>query len=174
MKILIFTEGTILMPSSAVNLSRKERVKQSASQSNDVKNFRNYIPNGNAVSKIKNWKNQGAEIYYLTSSVTTEKIDDIRYVLKQNNFPDSQNLLFRKNDEAYKDVSEHLMPDIFIEDDCESIGGEPEMTYPHIKPELQKNIHSIIVKEFEGINDLPDLIAELLSYGKKTYKKNNS
>ncbi len=161
MKILIFTEGTVLMPSSAINLSRKERVKQSATQSDDVKNFRNYIPNGNAVSKIKNWKNQGAEIYYLTSSTTPQKVDDIRYVLKQYHFPDSQNLLFRKENEAYKDVAEHLMPDIFIEDDCESIGGEAEMTYPHINYDIQKKIHSIIVKEFEGIDHLPDTIADL-------------
>lgn len=53
------------------------------------------------------------------------------------------------------------MPDIFIEDDCESIGGEVEMTYPYINPEIQKKIHSIIVKEFEGIDHLPSSIVEL-------------
>jgi len=161
MKILIFTEGTALMPSSARDLSREERVKQSASESDDVKNFRSYIPNGEAVSKIQNWENQGAEIYYLTSSSTAQKVDDIRFVLTTFKFPDAQNLLFRKEGQEYKDVAEELMPDIFIEDDCESIGGEAEMTYPHIKPELKPKIHSIIVKEFAGIDHLPDSIIDL-------------
>ncbi len=152
------------MHSTARNLSRAERVKQSASESDDVKNFRSYIPNGNAVSKIQNWKNQGAEIYYLTSSTTLEKVDDIHFVLQLNNFPDSQNLLYRHGNEAYKDVAERLMPDILVEDDCESIGGEVEMTYPHINPQLKPNIHSIIVKEFEGIDSLPDNIIDLKDF----------
>jgi len=53
------------------------------------------------------------------------------------------------------------MPDILIEDDCESIGGQAEMTYLHIKPEFKKLIKSIPVKEFGGINHLPDDIKEL-------------
>jgi len=164
MKILIFTEGTALMHASARYVSREERVKQSSSKSDDVKNFRNYIPNGNAVLKIQNWKNQGAEIYYLTSSTTPKKVDDTCFVLRKYNFPDHQNLLFRKENEAYKDVAEQLMPAIFIEDDCESIGGEIEMTYPHIHSELQKKIHSIIVKEFAGIDHLPSDIKNLKTF----------
>ncbi len=53
------------------------------------------------------------------------------------------------------------MPDIIIEDDCESIGGLTEMVYPHIQPELQQGIVSIVVKEFEGIDNLPDAITDL-------------
>ncbi len=48
------------------------------------------------------------------------------------------------------------MPGIIIEDDCESIGGEVEITYPHIKSELKARIQSIVVKEFSGIDNLPD------------------
>ncbi len=44
---------------------------------------------------------------------------------------------------------------------CESIGGQTEMVYPHIQPELQQRIVSIIVKEFEGIDYLPDAITDL-------------
>lgn len=54
------------------------------------------------------------------------------------------------------------MPDVLIEDDCESIGGEKEMVYPHIKPELRTKIKSIVVEEFEGIDHLPDEIDLLL------------
>lgn len=46
-------------------------------------------------------------------------------------------------------------------DDCESIGGEPEMTYPHIRADLKPKIKSIVVKEFQGIDHLPDSIEEL-------------
>lgn len=87
---------------------------------------------------------------------------DIKYILEKYNFPDSQNLLFRKQEEQYKDVCERLMPDILIEDDCESIGGEIEMTYPHIRIDLKKKIKSVVVKEFGGIDHLPDNISELL------------
>lgn len=71
---------------------------------------------------------------------------------------------FRKNGEEYKEVAERLMPDILIEDDCESIGGETEMTYLHIRPDLKSKIKPIIVKEFGGIDYLPDSISELLKY----------
>jgi len=54
------------------------------------------------------------------------------------------------------------MPDILIEDDCESIGGKNEMTITHINPKLKTKIKSITIKEFEGIDHLPDKISELL------------
>ncbi|MBU1868283.1 hypothetical protein KJ608_02360 [Patescibacteria group bacterium] len=53
------------------------------------------------------------------------------------------------------------MPDILVEDDCESIGGEQEMTYTHIRPSLKEKIKSAVVKEFNGIDHLPDSIQEL-------------
>ena len=49
-----------------------------------------------------------------------------------------------------------VMPDILIEDDCESIGGTFEMIYPNIRSELRFKIKSIVVKEFEGIDRLSD------------------
>ncbi len=156
MKLLIFTEGTALMHSSAKNVSREERVRQSSSDLPEVNDFKTYIPNGNVVEKLSNWKAQGWEIYYLTSRRTPEEVGFIQEILNKNNFPDSQNLLFRKENQQYKDVAEELMPDILIEDDCESIGGVSEMTYPHIRPELQGKIKSIVVKEFAGIDDLSD------------------
>ena len=147
MKILIFTEGTALKPGSV--------------ESHKTHTFRSYIPNGNVVWKLQSWKKQGAEIYYLTSRETPEEIDDIRFVLTKYVFPQVQNLLYRKNGQEYKDVAEALIPDVFIEDDCASIGGEAEMTYPHINPSLQTKIHSIVVKEFGNIDYLSDNVNEL-------------
>jgi hypothetical protein len=65
---------------------------------------------------------------------------------------------------VYKDVAERAIPDILIEDDCESIGGQPEMVYPHVQPELQQRITPIIVKEFEGIDHMPDAPTDLREY----------
>lgn len=161
MKILIFTEGTAIMPSIAVGVDREQRVKQSMDSLPEVYDFRTYVPNGSVVVKLEEWKKQGAEIWYLTSRTEEKEVEDVRQVLIENKFPDVDHLLFRTGSEAYKDVAERLMPDIFIEDDCESIGGELEMTYPHIDPAIKPKIHSIIVKEFAGIDSLPSDVAQL-------------
>jgi hypothetical protein len=162
MKILVFTEGTVLMHSSSKRLTREQRVEQSKSRDRSIYNYKNHIPVGNAVNKLNTWKKQKAEIYYLTSRTISEEINSIRQVLIRHNFPDSQNLYYRKNGEAYKDVAERLSPDVLVEDDCESIGGEVEMTYPHIKEELKKKIKSVVVKEFGGIDHLSDSIENLI------------
>ena len=153
MKILIFTEGTIVMHKNAQGKSREEIVKQSRKNEESVDDFANYVPIGNAPEKIKIWQEQGAEICYLTSRREPEEIEDIKNILKKYHFPEGK-LYFRKNDEEYKDVAERISPDILIEDDCESIGGENEMTYPHISPEIQKRIKLIKTKEFSGIDHL--------------------
>lgn len=76
-------------------------------------------------------------------------------VLRKYNFPDAP-VLTRSGNETYAQIVERLMPDILIEDDCESIGGENEMVYPHIDPRKRRSIKSIVVKEFSGIDDLSD------------------
>src|SRR5712692_2587983 len=68
------------------------------------------------------------------------------------------------NDEQYSDVAERLLPDIIVEDDCASIGGEKEMTYPRIRPSLKTRIKSIVVREGLGIDHLPDEIENLADY----------
>lgn len=164
MKILVFTEGTIIMHPSAKGLTREQRVIQSEIRERSIYDYKHYIPNDNAVGKLQSWKKQGAEIYYLTSRTSPEQIGDIASVLAKYAFPDYKNLLSRKEEGEYKDVAEHLMPDILIEDDCESIGEESEMTYPHISKDLKKQIKPIIVKEFGGIDHLPDNVKELITY----------
>ena len=136
---------------------------QKAGEAPSPQYFATSVPIGNSVRKIKAWKKQGATIVYLTSRRRPEEIDIIRSVLERYKFPQGQ-LLSRKEGEDYKDVAEKVLPDVIVEDDCESIGGEEEMTYPSIKPELKSKIKSIVVKEFGGIDHLPDEIAELMRY----------
>ena len=56
---------------------------------------------------------------------------------------------------------ERVLPDTLIEDDCESIGGEKEMIYPNLKAKLKAKIISVVVKEFGGIDHLPDELSGL-------------
>ena len=151
MKILIFIEGTILMHKSAVGHERASIVQQVIDKILSVSDYALYVPIGNAVEKIKQLQEQGNEIIYLTSRRSKKQVHDIQSVLQKYEFPVGV-LEYRKANEEYKDVAERIMPDFLIEDDCESIGGEKEMTYPHIQPELKRKIKSIVVKEFGGID----------------------
>jgi hypothetical protein len=160
MKILIFTEGTILMHKSGLGRSREERVRQVVEDDPSTHDFRSYVPIGRAAEKIRNWKNQGCEIRYLTSRTNPSEVNDIKEVLKKNNFPDGP-LLFRRENEDYRDVVERNAPDVLIEDDCESIGGAQEMTITHIRPEIRSKIKSMTVEEFGGIDHLPDDVIRL-------------
>src|SRR3989344_6544125 len=149
MIILIFTEGTIIMHKNAVCHTRDEIIKQSKGffglfRDKSIHDYKSYIPIGNAVKKLQNWKKDGAEILYLTSRRKKEEVDQIQNVLKKFNFPDGQ-LLFRRKNEEYKDIAEGVIPDILVEDDCESIGGINKMTITHIKPEIKNKIKSIPV-----------------------------
>ncbi len=163
MKILVFTEGTIIMHKSAIAHSREEIVKQVERNEKSVHDFSAYIPIGNTVKKLEKWKAQGAEILYLTSITEQAEVGEIRKVLKRHRFPKGI-LLSRKKGEKYKDVVEKIMPDVLVEDDCESIGGEDEMCITHVKAGIKSRIKSIAVKEFGGIDQLPDRISELLKY----------
>ena len=156
MKILIFTEGTLIMHQSGKGYSRDDIVKQVRSGADStIYNWSTYIPIGNCVDKLHKWESQGVKIQYLTSRIKPSEIDDIRNVLKKYGFPGGQ-LFFRQKNEEYKDVAERVMPDILIEDNCESIGGIEEMTYTYIRIDIKKKIKSIVVKEFEGVDHLPD------------------
>ena len=110
--------------------------------------------------KCRSGKVRGAKILYLTSRIKPREVEDIKSVLKKHGFPEGQ-LLFRQKGEEYKDVAEKAMPNVLIEDDCESIGGMEEMTITNIKPDLKKKIKSVVVKEFEGIDHLPDDLKDL-------------
>jgi len=161
MKILVFTEGTILTHSNWLGLTRVETVQRI--KDGERPDFSGSVPIGNAARKIRAWRESGAEIIYLTSRRSAEEVEQIRQVLRRYDFPAGQ-LFFRLEGEAYKDAAERARPDILIEDDCESIGGTVEMTHPHIRLEIKAKIVSIVVPEFGGIDHLPDALSELTSY----------
>jgi hypothetical protein len=154
-KIMIFLHGTAIMHKNALNRTREERVKQVLEGDESLYDFATYVPVGNVVQKLQTWKKQGAEIIYLSSHKEDEDVEKDKVVLQNYGFPDGQ-VFFRHGGEEYNDVVERVLSDILIEDDCESIGGEISMTYPHIKPELKVRIKSIVVKEFGGIDHLPE------------------
>jgi hypothetical protein len=162
MKILVFLHGTTIMHKNARSIPRQEIVKQVMESEESLHDYASYIPVGNAAKKLQEWKGQGAEICYLSSHKNAEDIEKDKFVLKKYASPDGQ-IFYRRNSEEYKDVVERIrpLPDVIVEDDCESIGGEIEMVYPNLKPELKNKIKSIVVKEFGGIDSLPDEISEL-------------
>lgn len=160
MKILIFLHGTVIMHESAEGKTRGERVMQVLNSDPSVHDYISYIPVGNAVEKLKSWQSQGAEILYLSSHETAENVGKDKSVLENYGFPKGQ-VFYRQNGESYKDIAEKIIPDVLIEDDCESIGGEKEMTITFVKPEIREKIKSIVIKEFSGIDDLPNNLEDL-------------
>ncbi len=142
-KIMIFAEGTILKPKSPFSLY----------------NHRTYIPIGNAVSIIENWRRQNAEILYCTSR-KGKQAEDIAHLLRRYRFAGSK-LYYREEKQKYKDIIEEVRPDILIEDDCRSIGGSWQMCITHVAPSIRTSIKSIVVKEFRGIDHLPLSVPDL-------------
>ena len=149
------------MHKNAVGHTHEEIVKQVEEKGNSVHDYKSYVPVGDAVKKLQNWKNDGAEILYLSSRRNPKEIEQIQNVLKKYNFPDGQ-LLFRRKNEEYKDVAERVIPDVLVEDDSKSIGGIDEMTITHVKPDIKKKIKSVPIKEFDGIDHLPNKISAFM------------
>jgi hypothetical protein len=156
MKILVFTEGTIIMHPSGLGVSREERVQQVKNKVPDVSHYGSYVPIGNAPEKLRRWQSEGVEICYLTSRKTVEEVNNVKNVLNKYDFPKGE-VYYRKQGEEYRNVAEHVAPDVIVEDDCESIGGEPEMTYSHMSEEAKKRTKLFSVREFGGIDHLPDV-----------------
>ncbi len=152
-----------MMHKNAEGLAREEIVKQVMEGDESLRDYASYVSVGNAVKKLQEWKGQGARICYLSSHRNAKDVETDKSVLKKFGFPDGQ-ILYRRNREEYKDVVEGIrpLPDLIVEDDCESIGGKVEMVYPNLRPELRDKIKSIVVEEFEGIDYVPDRISELM------------
>ncbi len=138
LKIMIFTEGTILRP---VNIFQ-------------YFNHSTYLPINNAVNVIKSWHEQGADVIYCTSSRRPKEIKKIKENMLKLGFEGTQ-LYYRSSNQKYRDIIESVMPNVLIEDDCKSIGGKWQMCITYVKPELKIKIKSIIVREFRGIDHLP-------------------
>jgi hypothetical protein len=166
MKLLVFLHGTTIMHRNAVGCLREERVRQVQEHEQSVRDFASYVPVGNAVGKLRKWSQQGAEIIYLSSHRKVEHVQQDREALQRSRFPEGQ-IVWRQPGESYADVAERMLPDVLIEDDCESIGGVKEIVYPHLRPEVQMSIASMVVKEFEGIDHLPDELTALKNFETK-------
>jgi len=171
---MIFLQGTLLMHRSGAGKTREQIVKQSQDQGESVRDFASYVPVGHAVEKLRNWVEQGAKIFYLSALTENKKArgDEIvgkeglmidQKVLKTHGFPKGE-IYHRQTGESYAQIAERLVPDVLIEDDCESIGGASEMTITAVKPEIKKEIKSVVVKEFGGIDELPDNLDELKNF----------
>ena len=163
MKIMVFLHGTAIMHQSAAGRAREDRVRQVLEDDESTHDFASYIPVDNAARKLQVWSQQGAEIVYLSSHRQVDDVEKDRAVLQRYGFPDGP-IFLRHGSELYHEVAERVLPDILIEDDCESIGGEKEMTYPHLRPELKARVKSIVVKEFGGLDHLPDDVSMLINY----------
>ena len=149
-------------------------MRQVEGQEPSVRDYKNYAPIENAAVKLQSWASQGAAIAYLSALTEdkSERGDEIvglegleadRAVLERYGFP-SGPIYHRDLGERYEDVVERIdpLPDTLVEDDCESIGGANEMVYLRLTPETRKKVHSIVVKEFEGIDHLPDSLDKLV------------
>ncbi len=161
MKVMVFLQGTAIMHRGAVGRPRDTRVRQVVEEEESIYDFASYVPVGSAVGKVQAWKDQGAEITYLSSHQSAEDVEKDKLVLVRHGFPAGQ-VFYRQQGDSYQDVAERALPDVLIEDDCESIGGEKEMTHPHLRPEIKARVKSIVVKEFGGLDHLPNELDALL------------
>jgi hypothetical protein len=163
MRLLIFLHGTAIMHRGAIGRTREERVAQvRTGAAPALHNYAAYVPVDNAAAKLRRWREQGAKIDYLSSHRNPDDVATDASVLQEHGFPPGR-VLAREAGESYGEVAEREMPDVLIEDDCESIGSG-EITYPQIRPEVQTRIKSIIVPEFGGIDHLPDSLQALLTF----------
>lgn len=143
LKILLFTEGTILGPRFWYEWFFIIR----------------YIPIKNAAKKILLWEQQGAIISYITSMRNLKKAESIKDLLLSYDFP-GYRLYYRSKGEEYNSLVEVESPDVLIEDNCKSIGGTRKMAITYVKPDIREKIKSVVVKEFKGIDNLPDSICD--------------
>jgi hypothetical protein len=140
---MIFTEGTILKPKSIFSLYR----------------HKTYRPIGDCVRLINGWREQGADIVYITSR-RGKAAENIAGILRRYGFAGTK-LCFREKGEKYKNIVEAVIPDVLIEDDCRSIGGAWQMCITHVEPSIRASIKSIVVREFKGIDHLPEKFRDL-------------
>ena len=159
-RLLVFLHGTTIMHPGAAGRPRAERVAQSRSRAgHGLADFARYVPIGRAAAKLHRWAAQGAHIAYLSSHREPADVDKDVEALRRHGFPPGP-ILARRPRESYGQVVEREMPDVLIEDDCESIGAA-EIAYPQIRAEVRQLIRSVIVPEFGGIDHLPDSLVEL-------------
>lgn len=137
-KIMIFVEGTILKPKHNNIISRIC--------------INSYIPIGKAKNILDKWQEQGYEVIYLTS-LKGRKAMKMAQHLDELGFNGSM-VGYRQKNQDYATLIKEELPDILIEDTCQSIGGEKNMCYNQLPDKLKKEVKHIIVEEFEGIDNV--------------------
>jgi hypothetical protein len=163
MRLLVFLHGTVIMHASATGRTREERVAQVRIAADPtLRDYAEYVPVDNAVAKLWRWREQGVRIDYLSSHQKAHDVAKDDWVLQKYGFP-SGRVLARADGESYGQIAAREMPDVLIEDNCESIGPD-QITYLRIRPELRSRIKSIIVPEFGGIDHLPNASHLLLTF----------
>src|SRR5207245_1231521 len=60
-------------------------------------------------------------------------------------------LSYRRENEHYGQAPERAAADIIVEDDCESIGGPAQMTYPKLGPDSKARTKSVVIPEWEEL-----------------------
>ena len=128
MKILVFLHGTAIMHAAALGRTRGEqRVQQVLERPVRVSvTFASYVPTDDAVAKTA-WPGPAKARAFCTS-VPTRAPSDVavdRAVLARHGFPDRPRSSTAGRIATYADGRRgRALPDVLIEDDCESIGGE--------------------------------------------------
>ena len=144
-----------MIESRMVGETREDIVQRSRERAVKRGPLGELIPIAHSVSKVTSWKNHGAEIFYMTAAKKPENVRRSEEALRRWSFPEGV-LLARKNDESYANVAMREKPDVIVEDDCESIGGAKEMVHPNLPENMKQLIASVVLREFEGIDNLPD------------------
>jgi hypothetical protein len=159
-RVLVFLHGTAIMHAAAEGVSRVERVRQVRGREESVRRFDEYVPTPCAVERVRSWAGAGWEIAYLSSHRLAADVAADERVLNVHGFPPGP-VLYRAPDQTYGEVATAFVPDLVVEDDCESIGGEAEMVFPQLPPELRSRADSLVVPEFAGLCDLPASLGAL-------------
>jgi hypothetical protein len=162
MRLLVFLHGTVLMHSSAIGVTRAERVAQVRAGHPAVGDYAAYVPVDGAVAKLQRWQDAGARIDYLSSHRNPGDAALDACVLRAHGFPAGR-VLARRPAESYGDVAGREAPDVLIEDDSESTGAD-QITYPQMPPDVRVRIKSIVIPEFCGLDHLPDDPQPLLTF----------
>lgn len=136
MRIMIFVEGTTFYTKPPLFLFTKY----------------GYKPIGNAVNTVNSLYNKGHCIF-LCSYVHKTRHAFIKSVIDFYGMKYTE-ILCRNKGEQYSELVERVRPDILIEDDCKSIGGQKECCITNVRKEIKATIHSIIVPEFAGIDNI--------------------
>ena len=111
-----------------------------------------YVPISNAIEVIKNWQEQGYEIIYLTSQ-TGRRAMKMAQHLDELGFVGSM-VGYRQKYQDYTTLIKEELPDILVEDDCKSVGGQTNMCSYNLPDNIKNKIKIIKVKEFDGIDNV--------------------